>query len=55
MPKIEIFLYMIYALIVGVISILTHEIVAFVLLGLVFVVLNRILTVLKEISKKLDK
>lgn len=55
MSKIEIFLYIIYAVILGVISIFTHEIVTFVLLGLILIALNNILSVLKQISKKLDK
>ncbi|MBM7565512.1 hypothetical protein JOC55_002458 [Paenibacillus sacheonensis] len=50
----KIFLYMIYAGILGVISFFTHEIVAYVLLGFILIALNNILTVLREISKKMD-
>lgn len=51
----KIFLYCMYAGILGVISFFTHEIVAFVLLGFILIALNNVLTVLKEISNKLDK
>jgi hypothetical protein len=47
-------LYVIYAAILGVVSFFTQEIVSYVLLGFILIALNNILTVLKEISKKLD-
>lgn len=49
------FLYTIFAAILGVIAIFTHEIVAYVLLGFILIALNRIMDVLREISHKLDR
>lgn len=51
----KIFLYGLYAAILGVISLFTQEVVAYVLLGFILLALNNILTVLKEISRKLDE
>lgn len=49
------FLYTVYAAILGVIAIFTHEIVAYVLLGFILIALNRIMDVLLDISRKLDR
>ncbi|MBP1974669.1 hypothetical protein J2Z47_002912 [Cohnella thailandensis] len=51
----RIFLYCLYAGILGVISFFTQEIVTYVLLGFILIALNNVLSVLKEISRKLDE
>ena len=51
----KLFLFGIYAAILGVISFFTHEIVTYVMLGFILIALNNVLSVLKDISKKLDK
>jgi hypothetical protein len=48
-------LYVIYAAILGVVSFFTQEIVSYVLLGFILIALNNILSILKEISKKLEQ
>lgn len=49
------FLYALYAAVLGVIAFLTREIVAYVLLGFILIALTRILDVLRDISRKLDR
>ncbi|QKE74770.1 hypothetical protein HPK19_19410 [Arthrobacter citreus] len=47
--------YGLYALILGVVSIFTGEIVTFVMLGFILLSLNNINTTLKKINEKNDK
>lgn len=47
-------LYFLYAIFLAALAIYTGEIVTFILLGFILMVLNNILDVLKEISRKLD-
>lgn len=47
------FFFIIYAVILAIVSVATGEIVAFVLLGLILMSLNTILSVLKDILKEL--
>lgn len=47
-------IYAVYAGILGVISIFTHEIVTYALLGFILIALNNVLAVLRELSRKLD-
>jgi len=46
--------YIVYAAVLGLIAVYTGEIVTYVLLGFILIALHNILSVLKEISRKLD-
>ena len=48
-------IYGIYALILGVVAFFTGEIVTFIMLGFILLALTNIVTVLREISRKLDQ
>ncbi|RAV21366.1 hypothetical protein [Paenibacillus contaminans] len=49
------FVYPFYALILGVVAFFTGEIVTFIMLGFILLALTNIVTVLREISRKLDQ
>lgn len=47
--------YPFYALVLGVVAFFTGEIVTFIMLGFILLALTNIVTVLREISRKLDQ
>jgi len=49
------FVYPFYALVLGVAAFFTGEIVTFIMLGFILLALTNIVTVLREISRKLDQ
>jgi len=49
------YLYIVYVVVLGIISFFTGEIVTFIMLGIILMALNNMLRVQKEILKKLDK
>lgn len=53
--KMKMFVYPFYAFVLGVVAFFTGEIVTFIMLGFILLALTNIVTVLREISRKLDQ